>query len=141
MKKNGNQKCHICNKLFDVGDNKVRDHDHVTRKYRGSAHWSCNINRKLTEKVSVIFYNLKAYGSHLIVQEIGKFDVKVSVIPNQLESYMSFTINNNLVFIDSMQFMNSGLNSLDKNLPDYDFKYLSQEISDDLLKLIKQKVV
>ena len=111
MKKNGNQKCRMCNKLFHVGDNKVRDHDHVTRKYRGSAHWSCNINRKLTEKVSVIFYNLKAYGSHLIMQEIGKFDVKVSVIPNQLESYMSFTINNNLVFIDSMQFMNSGLNS------------------------------
>ena len=37
-------KCWICNKLFDVGDNKVRDHDHVTEKYRGSAHWSCKIN-------------------------------------------------------------------------------------------------
>ena len=28
----------ICNTLFDVGDNKVKDHDHVTGKYRGSAH-------------------------------------------------------------------------------------------------------
>ena len=86
-------------------------------------------------------YNLKAYGSHLIMQEIGKFDVKVSVIPNRLENYMSFAIHNNLVFIDSMHVMNSSLNSLDKNLSDNDFKYLSQEISDDLLKLIKQKVV
>ena len=75
------------------------------------------------------------------MQEIGKFDVKVSVIPNRLENYMSFAINNNLVFIDSMHVMNSSLNSLDKNLSDNDFKYLSQEISDDLLKLIKQKVV
>ena len=25
-------KCKICNKLFAVGDNKVRDHDHVTGK-------------------------------------------------------------------------------------------------------------
>ena len=32
-------KCWICDKLFDLGDNKVRDHCHVTGKYRGSAHW------------------------------------------------------------------------------------------------------
>ena len=41
------------------------------------------------------------------MQEIGKFDVKVNVIPNGLEKYMTFIINNNLVFIDSMQFINS----------------------------------
>ena len=34
-------KCWLCNKLFDVGDNKVRDHDHITGKYRGSSHWCC----------------------------------------------------------------------------------------------------
>ena len=34
-------KCWICSKLFDVGDNKVRDHDHITGKYRGSSHWCC----------------------------------------------------------------------------------------------------
>ena len=39
--------CWICDKLFNVGDNKVRDHCHITRKYRGSAYWSCNINLKL----------------------------------------------------------------------------------------------
>ena len=47
--------------------------------------------------------------SHLIIKEISKFDVKVSVIPNGLEKYMIFTINTNLIFIDSMQFMNSSL--------------------------------
>ena len=36
---------------------------------------------------------------------------------------MAFTINNNLVFIDSMQFMNSSLDALVKNLSDNDFKY------------------
>ena len=41
--------------MFDVGDNKVRDYDHIIGKYRGPAHWSCNINLKLTEKVPVIF--------------------------------------------------------------------------------------
>ena len=61
-------KCWICNKLFAKGDNKVRDHDHVTGKYRGSAHWNCNINLKLIKKFPVIFHNLKCYDSHLIMQ-------------------------------------------------------------------------
>ena len=38
-----NKKCWICNKLFVDEYNKVRDHDHVIEKYRGSAHWSFNI--------------------------------------------------------------------------------------------------
>ena len=97
----------IWDNLFDVGDNKIRDHCHVTGKYRGSSHWSCNINVKLTKKIPVIFHNLKGYESHLIMQKIGKFNVKVNVIPNGLEKYMAFTINYNLVFIGSMQFMNS----------------------------------
>ena len=52
---------------------------------------------------------------------------------------MAFTINNNLVFIDSVQFMNSSLDALVKNLSDNDFKYLSQEFSGDLVKIVKQK--
>ena len=52
-----NNKSWICNKSFDVGDNNVRDHCHITRKYRGSAHWSCNINLKLAKNVPVIFHN------------------------------------------------------------------------------------
>ena len=53
----------------------------------------------------------------------------VSVIPNGLEKYIAFTINNNLVFIDSMKFMNFSLHALHKNLSNNDFKYLSQEFS------------
>ena len=40
----------ICNKLFDAVDNKVRDHCHITGKYRGSVCWSCNDNLRLTKK-------------------------------------------------------------------------------------------
>ena len=42
---------------------------------------------------------------------------------------MAFTINGNLFFIDSIQFMNSSLDSLVKNLSDNDFKYLSEKFS------------
>ena len=72
---------------------------------------------------------------------MSKFDVKVNVIPNGLEKYMAFTINRNLVFIDSMQFMNSSLDSLVKNLLDEDFQYLSEEFSGEFLSLVKQKGV
>ena len=59
-------KCWICNKLFAEEDKKVRDHDHITGKYRGPAHSSCNINLK----APAIFHNLRGYVGHLIMKEI-----------------------------------------------------------------------
>ena len=126
--------------MLTAGDNKVRDHNHVTEKYRGSVHWNCNINLKLTKKLPVIFHNLKGYDSHSIMQEIGKFDVKINVIPNGLEKYIAFTFNKNLVFIDSMQFMKSSPDALVKNSSNNDFKFLSLEFSGEFLKLVKKRV-
>ena len=92
-----------------------------------SCNWNCNINFQLTEKILVIFHNLKGYDSHLIFSELNKSDVKISAIPNGLEKYMEFFLGKNLVFIDSTQFMNSSLDKLVKNLSDEDFKYLVKE--------------
>ena len=133
--------CWICDKLFDVGDDKVRVRCLITGKYRGASHCGCNINLKLSKTIPVIFHNLRGYDSHLIIKEVSKFDVKVSVIPNGLEKYMAFTINRNLVFIDSIQFMNSSLDSLVKNLSDHNFVCLSEKCSGKFLKLVKQKGV
>ena len=36
--------CWICEKLIDDDNEKVRDHCHVTGKFRGAAHWSCNMS-------------------------------------------------------------------------------------------------
>ena len=52
---------------------------------------------------------------------------------------MEFFLNKNLVFINSMQFMNSSLGKLVKNLSDEDFKYLVEEFGSDNLKILKQK--
>ena len=82
-----------------------------------------------------------SYGSHLIFNKPGKFDVKIDVIPNGLEKYMVFTINKNLIVIDSMQFMNSSLEKLVKNLLDNDFIYLIQEFGSGKLQLLKQNDV
>ena len=133
--------CWIGGKLIDLSDNKTRNHCHITGKYRRPAHWNCNINLKISKKVPVIFHNLKGYDSHLIFKKLSKFNCKISVIPNELENYMSFTLNNNIVFIDSMLFMKSSLGKLVKNLGSEDFKYLSEECSGEKLKLVKKKCI
>ena len=131
--------CWICKKLIDNDDEKVRDHCHVTGKFRGAAHWDCNINFQLIKKITVIFHNLKGYNGHVIFSKLNKFDVKINVVPNGLEKYMAFFLGKNLVFIDSMQFMNLSLNKLVKNLSEEDFKYLVEEFGFDNLKILKQK--
>ena len=73
------------------------------------------------------------------MQELYKFNLKVNVIPDGLEKYMNFTINNKLTFIDSFQFLCPSLDSLVKNLDKDDFKYFSQEFDKKKLDLVKQK--
>ena len=105
----------ICDNDYIDTDVKVRGHCHITGKYRGSAHRDCNINVKLNYKSPAVFHNLKNYDSHLIMQELGKFNLKIIVIPNGSEKYMSFCISSKLSFIDSFQFLSSSFHSLDKN--------------------------
>ena len=52
---------------------------------------------------------------------------------------MAFFLNKNLVFIDSMQFKNSSLDKLVKNLSGEDFEYLVEEFGPDNLEILKQK--
>ena len=50
-----------------------------------------------------------------------------------------FFLNKSLVFIDSMQFINSSLYKLVKHLSDEDFKYLVEEFGSENLAPLKQK--
>ena len=65
-------KCHICNIKYSIMD--LRDHCHITGKYRGPAHQECNLKLKIKPediKIPVIFHNLRGYDSHFIMQTIG----------------------------------------------------------------------
>ena len=121
--------CHICSKKFTDEDIKVRDHCHITGKYRGSAHQECNLQLRVDVekiKIPVIFHNLRGYDSHFIMQEIGqivkdyeytnkngkKCQMNINAIPNNMEKYMAFMLGNHLTFIDSFQFMGSSLEKL-----------------------------
>ena len=132
-------KCQIFDNNCIDNDIKVRDHCHITGKCRGSAHRDYNTNVKLSHKIPVLFHNLKNYDLHLIMQELGKFSLKINAIPNRLEMYVSFSINNKLSFIDGFQFLSSSLDSVVKTLKKDDFKHLSRKLDNNILDLVKQK--
>ena len=127
------EECHICDKKYTDKDIRVRDHCHITGKYRGSAHQECNLKIRVNPeevKIPVIFHNLRGYDSHFIMQEIGaivkeyeytnkkgqKCQMNINAIPNNMEKYMAFMLGNHLTFLDSFQFMSSGLEKLVTNI-------------------------
>jgi len=137
-------KCHICNTKFTPEDPRVRDHCHLTGKYRGAAHNSCNINFKYPKFIPVIFYNLKGFDGHILCESLGLFkDRDIQCIPNNMEKYISFSLGN-LRFIDSFQFMSQSLESLTENLAKEGlskFKHFSKEFTKQQAELLLRKVV
>ena len=77
-------------------------------------------------KNSIVFSNLKNFDYHVIKQEVGKFVFKMNVTPNRLREYMSFNMNNELIFIDTFLFLPFSSDSSVKNLSKDDFRHLSQ---------------
>ena len=112
--------CHICNK--ELGEDRVRDHCHLTGKFRGAAHEACNINYKIYKCFPVVFHNLSGYDNHLFIKTLGNSEGDISCIPNNEEYYISFTkqvigdkfvnkkgkevnVKRELRFIDSLRFI------------------------------------
>ena len=64
--------CHICNE--ELGKGRVRDHCHLTGKFRGAAHEACNLKYRVPKFFPVVFHNLSGYDSHLFLKywEIAK---------------------------------------------------------------------
>ena len=144
--------CYVCKSGFTPENHKVRDHCHVLGNFRGASCNTCNLGMKMTKTIPVIFHNLKGYDSHLLLPELGKFNKKISVIPNNMQTYMSFSIGNktsyidkksgkpverdyfNLRFIDSFGFMASSLSQLVVDLKQgglNKFKNVFQEFGSD----------
>ena len=150
--------CHICGEKYTDKNVRVRDHCHITGKFRGSVHQECNLKLRIKPddiKIPVIFHNLCGCDSHFIMQQIGeiakkhaymdkkeeKQDLNINAIPNNMERYMAFMLGNHLTFIDSFQFMSSSLDKLVSNLPKEALKYTSEEFTGKELSLMSQKGV
>ena len=136
--------CHICDRA--MGNDRRRDHCHITGVYRGAAHNECNLNYKFKGQIPVVFHNLRSYDAHLIMQAVGSLSTKIPIqcIPNTDEKYISFSLgmgNGRLNFIDSAQFTaNASLETLVGNLTADQFHHLKEITrNDEQLSLLRQK--
>ena len=115
--------------------NKIRDHCHIMGKYRGA-----NSKLKISTKLPIFFHNLQGYDGHLIFRQLHSYKHhNIEVIPQSIEKYMNIVVNRNIIFLDSLQFLNASLHTLAKNLRDNDFKYLMKEFPNTDLKHLKGK--
>ncbi|GBM72361.1 hypothetical protein AVEN_178038-1 [Araneus ventricosus] len=96
--------------------------------------------------IPCIFHNLRNYDGHLIMQGLGKLqDHEISVIPNNMEKYISFSIRRRkenpvtLQFIDSFQFLNTSLQKLVENLDHSKFSIMQRCISSPHRDLLLKK--
>ena len=88
--------CHICEDKFkkDVNMLKVRDHCHLTGKFRGAAHKLCNLRHRVPKFFPVVIHNLSGYDSHLFIKKLqsaGDNGEKIKCIPTNEEKYISFS--------------------------------------------------
>ena len=139
------EKCKICGKFSGKYENynKVRDHCHITNRFRGAAHARCNSQLQIDPqkvKIPVILHNLRGYDSHLIMQAISKVEGDIKCIPNNMEKYISFSLGN-LVFKDSFQFLLSGLDALVKANKPEDLKITAEFTSEEIRPLLLKKGV
>ena len=149
-----NQKnCHICEKVFcaDKKNEKVRDHDHYTGKYRGAAHSNCNLRYKIPREIPAIFHNGFTYDYHFIIKKLAKeFKVNFDCLGENTEKYITFSVpikkylyNDNdkaikhkLKFIDSYRFMQGSLSSFVDNLSEINKKKPTDEFIDHFRSML-----
>ena len=123
----------------ELNTDKVRDHCHVTGKFRGAPHNKCNLKLRIPRNLPIIFQNLEGYDGHIIFKELNNFDVDIAVIPKSIDKYMSIIFNRHISFIDSLQFYNSSLDTLASSLNNEDFKYLVSEFGINKLEILRRK--
>lgn len=141
--------CNICRKPFDEGEQRVKDHCHLTGVKRpGASHTVCNLNFKVPNFIPVFFHNLSGYDCHLFVKEMCKKEDKIDVIAQNKEKYISFTkhvlvdtkVKENgrqekvflkLRFLDSFRFMASSLAKLGEDLEPQQFNEVRKHFSDE----------
>jgi len=120
------KECYLCRKAFREQDVKVRDHDHVTGKFRGAAHQVCNLQLRRQYKIPVFFHNFRGYDGHLLVAALGEDAQKTKatkgkarslrVIGQGIEKYLIMCYGDHIVIKDSLQFMAESLENLAASL-------------------------
>ncbi|VDI82609.1 Hypothetical predicted protein [Mytilus galloprovincialis] len=117
--------CYICGEEFKESE-KVREHNHLSGKYRGAACQSCNTKEgKATKLIPVFFHNGSNYDFHFLIEELMKYEDeynKVKLLSKNSENYISIDYGSNykkLRFLDSYRFMLKGLSDIAKSMDEF----------------------
>ena len=91
--------CRFCER--NIESDKVRDHCHLTGKYRGPANNVCNINVKQKDSnfIQVAFHNFSKYDCHMFFKrlvDLKKDKVKFKIIPKKTKNILQL----NMVVLD-----------------------------------------
>ena len=78
-------RCYYCNE--NLGEDVVRDHDHLKGKFRGYAHNKCNLQAKNTF-LSIYAFNSSNYDNHLFITKLAK-KIRLKVLTKTDENYIS----------------------------------------------------
>ena len=114
--------CHICDLDHFLADgtlDKVRDHDHYTGEYLGSAHQDCNLLRQDKKIIPMFAHNFSGYDGHMILKHLRMEDLpeetKISALPLNTEKIRTLRIGQ-FNFLDSFSFLQGSLDELTRNL-------------------------
>ena len=113
--------CYLCKKplLQKNFRDAVKDHCHITGKYRGAAHNQCNLKLRInpkTDQIPVVFHNLRGYDAHHLMQAMANLQKDVKCVANNMEKYITISVDG-LRFIDSLNFLQGRLESLVEATP------------------------
>ena len=78
-------RCYYCKE--NLGEDIVRDHDHLNDKFRGYAHNQCNLQAKNTF-VPMYAFNSTNYDNHLIITILAK-KIRLKVLTKTDKNYFS----------------------------------------------------
>ena len=141
-------RCYICGEEFKESE-KVREHNHLSGKYRGAACQSCNTKEgKATKLLPVFFHNGSNYDFHFLIEELMKYEDeynKVKLLSKNSENYISIDYGSNykkLRFLDSYRFFTKGLSDIAKSLstfPILEKEFKKEGYKDNEIDLLKQK--
>ena len=116
--------------------NKVRDHCHLTGKFRGPAHSIRNtyVTQKQNSFIPFIFHNFSNYDCHMFFKKLvdkKNDEVEFDIIPKTNEEYVSVTYGC-IRFTDSYRLLSSSLDSLVETLVDSGHKIL-KDFKEDIV--------
>ena len=142
--------CFACKGEFN--NDKVRDHCHVTGKYRGALHSECNLRLGHKDLIIPVFaHNNSGYDLHMFVKRLADMEGGVSCIADNEEKYITFSKNTlvdvagdenvyvRLKFLDTFRFRNKSLAGLVKTTTK--FEHTDRYFTPEQQELMRRKEV